>query len=209
MALVCLWAARFAQNLAPESWTRLAQVNWWASTQILFYAVVPLVALAVTGTRPSDVGWRFSGTRGHSWIYGALFVVAVPFLVVASSTADFQDHYPIYDVVVGQSNVWRDLTIWWPFYVVQFVAVETFFRGVLVIGLASRFGKSSILIAAVPYMMIHFVKPPAEAAAAIAGSLVLGYLALRTRSIIWGIALHIAIAGTMDVLSLGRKGFLW
>ena len=146
-------------------------------------------------------------TCGVGAVGGA--AVAVPFVVLVSGTADFQEHYPILEISTGQTGVWRDLTLWWPFYAAQFAAIETFFRGVLVLGLAPRFGSASVLIAVVPYMMIHFVKPPAEAAAAILGGVVLGWLALRTRSIVWGVALHIAVAASMDVASLAHKGFLW
>jgi membrane protease YdiL (CAAX protease family) len=168
-----------------------------------------LVVLAAVGVRPADLGWRFVGTLRHGWVYAGLFVIALPFVIAMSGSAEFQEHYPILEIVPGQTGVWRDLAIWWPFYAAQFVAIETFFRGVLVLGLSERFGSSAVLIAVVPYMMIHFVKPPAEAAASIIGGVVLGYLALRTRSIVWGIALHITVAASMDIAALGHKGFLW
>jgi hypothetical protein len=47
-----------------------------------------------------------------------------------------------------------------------------------------------------------------EALAAIVGGIVLGTLSLKTRSIWLGAALHIAIAGTMDVASLWHRGLL-
>lgn len=209
VALACLWAARFAQDLVPGGWTRLAELNWWASSQILFYGVVPVVVLAFFGVRARDVGWRVAGTLHHGSTYIVLFAISLPFVITVSGTADFQDHYPILEVVPGQADAWRDLAIWWPFYVVQFAAIEAFFRGVLVLGLAPRLGSASVFVATVPYMMIHFVKPPAEAAAAIIGGVVLGMLALRTRSIVWGIALHVAVAASMDLSSLAHKGFLW
>ncbi|MTA28459.1 MAG: hypothetical protein F2562_06340, partial [Actinobacteria bacterium] len=40
-ALACLWAAHFAVEWAPDSFSRLAQMNWWAGSQIVFYLVVP------------------------------------------------------------------------------------------------------------------------------------------------------------------------
>ena len=89
------------------------------------------------------------------------------------------------------------------------MAIEFFFRGVLAIGLADRLGDVAILVATIPYLAIHFVKPAPEALASIAGGLVMGYLAVRTRSIWWGVGLHIAVALLMDVLSLGHKGFVW
>jgi membrane protease YdiL (CAAX protease family) len=57
--------------------------------------------------------------------------------------------------------------------------------------------------------MIHFTKPPAEALAAIVGGIVMGVLAYRTKSVWWGIALHVSVAALMDFLSLGHKGFIW
>lgn len=210
VALVCLWAARFAQNAVPDGWSRLAELNWWAGTQILFYGILPVVCLVVfAGLRPGDLGWRFAGTWRHGAMYVVLFAIAAPFIIAVSGSADFQEHYPILEIASGQSGIWRDLAVWWPFYFVQFVAIEAFFRGVLVLGLAPRFGSVSVLIAVVPYMMIHFTKPPAEAVASILGGIVLGYLALRTRSIVWGITLHSAVAATMDLSSLAHKGFLW
>jgi membrane protease YdiL (CAAX protease family) len=54
----------------------------------------------------------------------------------------------------------------------------------------------------VPYCMIHFQKPMAETFGAIIAGLVLGTLAMRTRSIWGGVAIHAAVALTMDVLAL-------
>ncbi|MFZ9383363.1 MAG: CPBP family intramembrane glutamic endopeptidase [Ilumatobacteraceae bacterium] len=208
-ALLCLWGARFGQTWTPDGWTRLADMVWWASTQIVFYLVIPMTVVIALRMRPSDIGWNVRGTSRDWKKYAALFAVAVPFVVVASATSEFQARYPLYDVWEGQTGVWGDLAVWWPFYVAQFVAVETFFRGYLVIGLAPVLGRMSIAVATIPYLMIHFVKPPAEALASIVGGVVMGTLAYRTRSVWWGVALHVAVAALMDVLSLGHKGFVW
>ena len=208
-ALVCLWAAQFSKDLVPDHWTRLSEMCFWSATQIVFFGVVPLVVLRMIGVSPRDLGWRWTGSSSHWRVYAALFAVAVPFVVIASTTAEFQDRYPLYEIAAGQQGVARDLAIWWSFYLLQFVAVETFFRGVLAIGLAERFGEVAVLIATVPYLAIHFVKPAPEALASIVGGIVMGTLAVRTRSIWWGVALHVAVAAFMDVMSLGHKGFVW
>jgi membrane protease YdiL (CAAX protease family) len=54
--------------------------------------------------------------------------------------------------------------------------------------------------------MIHFAKPMPEEFAAIVAGLVLGYMALRSRSFVPGILLHVAVALTMDLLVLARTG---
>lgn len=208
-ALPCLWAARFADRLRPDSWDPLWGMCFWSATQIVFYLVVPMGVLAAAGVRPADIGWRVRGTTSHGSRYVGLFLIALPFVVLASFNGEFQERYPLLDVVPGQTGVWGDLVVWWMFYALQFVAVETFFRGVLVIGLADRLGRLAIPLATIPYLMIHFVKPPAEALASIVGGLVMGTLALRSRTVWWGVALHVAVAATMDVLSLGQKGFVW
>ncbi len=208
-ALVCLWGARFGQDWKSDDWTRLTQVSWWAVTQTVFYLVVPMAIVVALRLRPADVGWRLRGTARDWKKYAVLFVVAAPFVIGASATSRFQESYPLYEVVPGQTGVWGDLALWWPLYVAQFVAIETFFRGYLVIGLAPKLGRLSILVATVPYLMIHFVKPPMEALASIVGGLVMGTLAYRTRSVWWGVALHVAVAALMDVMSLGHKGFIW
>lgn len=207
-ALVSLWIARFGQNLASAQWTRLTELSWWAGTQILAYGVLPVAVAAVIGLRPRDLGWTFRGIGTHWKVYGVLFALAVPFVLVASTTSDFQAQYPLLEVLPGQSDVFEDLGRWWVVYALQFVAIEAFFRGFLVLGLAPRFGAMSVVIAVIPYMMIHFVKPPAEALASVVGGLVLGTLALRTRSIVGGIAVHLGVAALMDVAALWHKGFL-
>jgi hypothetical protein len=48
-----------------------------------------------------------------------------------------------------------------------------------------------------------------EALAAIVGGIALGTLSLKTRSIWWGAALHIAVAATMDLLALWHAGIVF
>ena len=208
-ALISLWFGRFGIRYIPDTTTRLAEICWWAGTQIVSYLIVPMIVVRFIGMKPIDIGWKFRGTSGHWKYYAILLAIAVPFVVVASTTAEFQERYPLFEVFRGQEGAWSDLRIWWIFYVLQFVAVETFFRGFLVLGLAKRFGQASIFIATIPYLMIHFSKPPVEALAAIVGGIVMGYLAYRTKSVWWGIALHVSVAALMDFLSLGHKGFIW
>lgn len=208
-AIVCLWGAFFGIRWAPDSFTRLAEMCWWAGTQIVFYLAVPMLVMAAIGVRPNELGWRIRGTASHWKVYAGILAVALPFVIAASFSAEFQERYPLYEIYRGQSHAWRDLSVWWPFYVMQFVAIESFFRGFLVLGLGKRIGAVSVLVATIPYMMIHLVKPPAEAAASIVGGLVMGTLAWRTKSIWWGVGVHVTVAAVMDVMSLGHKGFLW
>ena len=59
-----------------------------------------------------------------------------------------------------------------------------------------------------PYTLIHHMKPFAESMGAIVTGTVLGTLALRTRSILGGVCIHVAVAWSMDLLAAGQKGML-
>jgi membrane protease YdiL (CAAX protease family) len=111
-----------------------------------------------------------------------------------------------YPMVIDLNNDWRRIGIWEAVRALRFVSLEFFFRGYLLFGTEKRFGYHAIAVSALPYGMIHFAKPFPEALGAIVAGAVLGYLALRTRSIAGGAILHISVALSLDMLALFRKG---
>ncbi len=69
-------------------------------------------------------------------------------------------------------------------------------------------GMNALFVMIVPYCMIHFRKSWPESIAALAGGMILGYVTLRTRSVLGGVLIHWGIAITMDVfVILARGGF--
>ena len=56
----------------------------------------------------------------------------------------------------------------------------------------------------VPNCMIHYGKPMPETLGAIGAGLILGTLAMRTRSIWGGVMIHVGVALSMDMLALGH-----
>jgi len=70
-------------------------------------------------------------------------------------------------------------------------------------------GLYAIFVMMVPYVLIHaFGKPFGETLGAILTGLVLGALAMATRSIWFGYLIHVSVALTMDVLALAHKGVI-
>lgn len=202
-------ATRLDHALTVSEHADFHRLAFWAVVQIAGYVLLPVLAIRfLLGGRVRDFGLRVRGIAGHAPTYLLLLAVSLPGLVWASGTEAFQVKYPFYDIQPGEA-FWPYLATWWALYALQFVALEFFFRGFLVHGLAPRLGYASVYVMIVPYTMIHFTKPPAEALAAIVGGVVLGTLSLKTRSIWWGAALHIAIAASMDVLSLWHRGLVF
>ena len=83
-----------------------------------------------------------------------------------------------------------------------------FFRGWMVSALRTTLGAGAIFVMAVPYCMIHYGKPYLEAHGAIVAGIVLGSLAMKTRSIYSGFLVHITVAFGMDFLALWRRDAL-
>ncbi|MCB9250428.1 MAG: CPBP family intramembrane metalloprotease [Ignavibacteriales bacterium] len=77
---------------------------------------------------------------------------------------------------------------------------EFIFRGFILFGLEKRFGLYAIFIQMIPFVILHNGKPFLETFASIFGGLFLGYLALRTRSILYGFLIHGVILIALDLL---------
>jgi membrane protease YdiL (CAAX protease family) len=63
-------------------------------------------------------------------------------------------------------------------------------------------GSHAIFAMVVPYCMIHYGKPFPETMGAIVAGIVLGTLAMKTRSIWSGFLIHVSVAISMDVAAL-------
>jgi len=194
---------RFDRALGQSEHALFNRRMYWGLFRWVVY-VVPavLVARYVLRTRLRDLGLKAGPElRRHAPLYFGLYLLLLPFVVAASFNGEFQDTYPFYEPPPGV-GYWPRFYIWQAVYAGQFLALEFFFRGVLVHGLARRFGAMAVFIALVPYVMIHLTKPLAEALGSIVAGTVLGFLSLRTGSVYLGAALHFAVALTIDILVL-------
>jgi len=173
---------------------------WWSGWRVIGYVLIPMLVIAFTpGERIRDYYLSARGFFRHLWIYAVMFVAFSPIVIVASTAASFRDMYPFYRMA-NRSHL--DLWAWESLYIVQFIALEFFFRGFLLQSLRRVFGSNAIFVMIVPYCMIHYGKPVTETFGAIGAGLILGTLAMRTRSIWGGVLIHVGVAMTMDVLAL-------
>ena len=215
VALLFIHYAKFARNLPvllgdsltrslyATPWFALAGDAWWALCHLLGYVLLPwLVIRLIFGERMRDFGWRLADTRAHWQGYLLLLSPILVFVAIASFSREFVDHYPFYRHA-GRS--WVDLLGWQLLYLSQFVCLEFFFRGFLLNALRPAIGANAVWVMCVPYLMIHFPKPWPEAAGAILFGLLLGILALRSRSIWGGVGVHAGIAVAMDIAALLQK----
>ncbi|RMH42181.1 MAG: CPBP family intramembrane metalloprotease [Deltaproteobacteria bacterium] len=187
------WAGRYYD---------LAQFAWWAGWRVFGYLILPAVVIAaIPGQRVRDYYLGVGHLRRHAWAYVALLAAVAPLVAWASTRASFQHTYPFYKWANRSA---LDFWAWEALYAAQFISLEFFFRGFMLRGLERSMGSAAIFAMVVPYCMIHYGKPMPETLGAIVAGVVLGTLAMRTRSIWGGAALHIAVAVAMDLLAVGH-----
>ena len=186
------------ESAVPPEWTS----TYWVGCRVLCYFLLPVLTLLFMRHNPLDFGLRLRGVTRHVSLYAALALVMLPVVVLASFTSSFQSYYPFYDYA-GESR--SGLLMWELLYALQFVTLEFFYRGFLLFSLERFLGVYSIFVMVIPYCMVHFGKPFVETLAAIPAGVILGALALKTRSIWPGAALHITIGWSMDLLSLAHQ----
>jgi membrane protease YdiL (CAAX protease family) len=196
-------AGWLGMDAAHEYYLTLPYLYWGLSSLVLRVLLPVLVIVLWIGARPSDFGYRLRGVTSHAWLYALMFAVMVPILFAASYLPAFQAKYPMYDgAVLG----WKHFAMWELAYGVQFLGVEGFFRGFMTFGLYPRFGYLSLFIMVIPYALVHVGKPPIEVFMAVPAGLALGYVALKTRSWVFGALLHWAVGITMDSLAIWHAG---
>ncbi len=190
---------------SPEhEYYQLLPYLYWAVTSVAVRVLLPLMAVVlIIRGRPAEFGFRLRGVTSHARLYLLLFAVMIPIVLAASLTVAFQNKYPMYaGAALGLSH----FALYQAAYGIQFAGVEAFFRGFMTFGLYPRFGYLSLFIMVIPYCMVHFGKPPVEVFMAIPAGLILGYLALKSRTWIFGALLHWAVAITMDLLAIMHEG---
>ncbi|MBL8602301.1 MAG: CPBP family intramembrane metalloprotease [Myxococcales bacterium] len=195
------------QLLKPMAWLRpagyeeLAALGYWSFTRTFGYFVVPALLMLVFWRRERlrDYGLKTEGFLSHAWIYALFFGIVLVAVVIVANTGEFANYYPFYKEA---SRSWKDFFMWEVIYASQFFTLEFFFRGFLLFSSRRAMGSMVLMAMVVPYCMIHFGKPWAEALAAILAGIVLGTLSLKTRSIWSGFLIHVTVAISMDTAAM-------
>jgi membrane protease YdiL (CAAX protease family) len=192
--------ARWFPSTMSGRYGELYSYAWWSGWRMTGYVIIPSIAiLLMPNQRWRDYHVSSKGFFSHLWIYLVLFALILAPVIMASKTPSFRHTYPFYRWANRSST---DLWIWEGLYGVQFLALEFFFRGFMLQGLRRALGANAIFIMIVPYCMIHYGKPLPETLGAIGAGILLGTMAMRTRSIWGGVLIHLGVAVTMDVMAL-------
>ena len=186
-----------------------ANSNWNSYWNYVFYW--PLLVL-ITGTilfltwKMFDRDQPFYGfkTRQMNWRpYLWMLLIMLPLVAAASTQPDFLSMYPKLKLISGVYHEdgirgWHKL-LFELSYGCDFITIELFFRGFLVLAFIKWAGKDAILPMACFYCTIHFGKPLGECISSYFGGMILGIVVYHTRSIFGGLMVHLGIAWMMEI----------
>ncbi len=178
---------------------------YYFSTLLLF-GVIPAVLIKFV--------WRSSlanfGVSLGDWKFGLaatavlLPVIAVLFLIPAAQMTDMRAFYPIDKSAMESVSAFITYSL--GRVLLFYVGWEFLFRGFLLFSIRRVTGDiTAICIQTLPSALWHIAYPTGELYMSIAAGILFGWLALRTRSILWPLLLHSGIGIITDLsITLSR-----
>jgi len=169
-----------------------------ALERFVLFGLIPF-GVVVLGFR--DRPGRYGLTLGD-WRWGATLVaigclVMTPIVLWFASITGVRDYYAQSSAPLGELIVTNAIDL---------TATEFAFRGFLMLTLVRVIGPFGVLVATMPFVFSHLGKPELELFSTLAGGLVYGWLAWRTRSIVWGSIGHTYIVTLVVVAGAAGKG---
>lgn len=199
-------------KIINKTWTGDEAIYWsktigWVVR--VFVVLVPVWLLWFVKDRKQQSFYGTKKTRDLS-PYWLMLMIMIPLVALASTQHDFLSMYPRAHFMAALKpppERWQYL-LYELSYGFDFVSIEFFFRGFLILSLINICGPNCILPMACFYCTIHFGKPMGEAISSFWGGLLLGIISFHTRSIWGGLLVHLGIAWLMEAGGwLGRMFF--
>ena len=192
----------FHQTIIKNIWSGDAQMFWLRCLNWVVRVVVVLVPVFIIWWLKDKNNQPFYGTAALKDVkpYLIMLLIMIPLIALASTQKDFLQMYPKAKFISQldlPSKKWHYI-----FYEIcygfDFVSIEFFFRGFLILSLLKICGPHCVIPVACFYCTIHFGKPMGEAISSFWGGLLLGIISYNTQSICGGLIVHLGIAWLME-----------
>ena len=162
-----------------------------ALERVVLFGLVPLgVVLFGFRDRPSRYGLTLGDWRWGAGLTALGAVAMTPVILWFATHPDVRAFYAPSDAPLGRLLLTNGLDL---------LAAEFAFRGFLMMTLVRVIGPFGVLVATMPFVFGHLGKPELELLSTLGGGLVYGWLAWRTRSIVWGTIGHVYVMTLVTV----------
>lgn len=165
----------------------------------LIYGISPFIVFFLFRHQPRDFGISLGRVRQWSKELLLFYLVMIVILLIAFKFTNLKDVYPLF------RRAGTSLELFLLYQAVQLFHMftwEFFFRGYMLFGLEKKIGRTSILVQAIPFAIMHYRKPALEAYGSIFAGIFLGIIALRARSFLPCALLHFGVALTADIIGI-------
>ena len=173
----------------------LRSINWVVR---VFVLLVPVFIIWLIKDKNNQ---HFYGTKPLDNLqpYLLMLIIMIPLLILAGTQKDFLQVYPKAKILGTMGAGKWQYVVYELCYGFDFVSIEFFFRGFLVLSLMQICGTHCIIPAACFYCTIHLGKPMGEAISSFWGGTLLAIICYNTGSIWGGLIVHLGIAWLMEV----------
>ncbi|OGU17880.1 MAG: hypothetical protein A2X61_09610 [Ignavibacteria bacterium GWB2_35_12] len=168
--------------------------------------IIPFIYLKLKMKKPL-IGFGFGL---GDWKFGLIFcliaipVILIPFTYSGSRMPDIQNEYPMARILLDRHDLILQYEL--AYIIFYYIAWEFFFRGFLLFGLKDRFGSlNAILIQTISSCLVHIGKPDGEIIGSIVFGIIMGIVALRTRSFWYPFLIHISMGVLSDIFVIYLK----
>jgi hypothetical protein len=219
LLLIFLSPAIFSWKMVMNTEFHLSNNNYWDYywNQVIYWPVRLLVMgfmlfifWKMLYTKETFFGLTVKNFKWKPYLI--MLLIMVPLIAAASTQRDFLNMYPkltdVDPVLYTVKNKWFYHLLHELSYGSDFISVELFFRGFLILAFVKIVGKDAILPMACFYCTIHFGKPLGECISSYFGGIILGVVVYNTRSIIGGLMVHLGIAWLMELGGYIGNSFL-
>jgi hypothetical protein len=185
----------YSRTFVPDEFLALGRspgamrVTAWE--RVILFLLVPLAVVAFAfRDRPSRYGLTLGEWR---WGLGLTVVGCVLMTPVVLWFATLPEVRAYYGESAGSPGEVALTNL------LDLTAAEFLIRGFLTFTLVRAIGPIGVLVATMPFVFAHLGKPELELFSTLGGGLVYGWLAWRTRSVVWGTAGHTYILTLVTV----------
>ena len=186
----------------PASYSELyANLYWFGADIILLFIIPALIILFYFREKIQNYGLVSGSVKTGLKLSLPVILLMALLIWFVSASEEFTQSYPSLKTAADFS---LQFLIYEIALLIYLIAWEFIWRGYMLFGLEEKFGYYAVFIQMIPFVIMHAGKPFIEMLGAIPGGIFLGVLALRTRSIFYGVIIHFFVMLFIDAISILR-----
>lgn len=193
----------YYQYFSGDELIKLYEYLFWFIGDLFTLFILPIFIIKIfLKEKITDYGLKFGDYKIGMSVTILSIIIMLPILWFVSASPEFAAKYPHLQMA---KNDWMIFLVYEMGMFAYLFAWEFIWRGFMLFGLEAKFGYYAIFIQMIPFVILHNGKPELETFSAIIGAIILGVVALRTRSFLYGVFIHFAIMLGIDLFSTIRS----